>query len=363
MQATKRNISISKPEIGAEEKVAVMAVLDSGMLVQGEYVQAFEEAFADYCGVDHAIATNNGTTALTVALLANGIGAGDEVIIPSFTFFATATSVMSVGAIPVFADVEADTFMITPETIRPMLTEKTRTIMPVHLYGHPADVVAIKALADELGLVLIEDAAQAHGAAIGERKVGSFGTGCFSFYPSKNMTTGEGGMVTTNDADIAAKARMARNHGMNTRYLHESIGYNFRMTNISGAIGSVQIKKLPDWNAKRIANGTYLSEKITRVKTPNVREDCRHVYHQYTVVAPDDVDRDAAVQYLNDNGIGARVYYPKPIHAQPIFQEMLSEKPHLPITEDLTKRVFSLPVHPALSQDDLDYIVYHVEQL
>ncbi|MEM9950269.1 MAG: DegT/DnrJ/EryC1/StrS family aminotransferase [Chloroflexota bacterium] len=360
---TKRKIDISKPEIGDEEKQAVMEVLDSGMLVQGEKVKQFEEDFADYCGVDHAIATSNGTTALSVALMAHDIHAGDEVIIPSFTFMATATSVLSVGAIPVFVDIEPDTFSITPDAIEAVITDKTRAVMPVHLYGHPAYVKEIAELCKKYNLVLIEDSAQAHGAAVDGKRVGSFGTGCFSFYPSKNMTTGEGGIVTTNDETVAAKARMARNHGMNTRYLHESIGFNYRMTNISAAIGIEQLKKLPRWTQQRIANASYLSENIKTVKVPTVRDGCEHVFHQYTVVTPDGINRDDAVQYLNDNGIGARVYYPTPIHMQPIMTAFVSDDLDLPVTEDLRHRVFSLPVHPALKQADLEYIVAYVNQL
>jgi perosamine synthetase len=370
----RRNIGIASPFIGDEEKAAVMEVLDSGMLVQGAKVAELEEKFAAFCGVKHGIATTNGTTALTVALLAHGIGIGDEVIIPSFSFVATATSVLSAGATPVFVDVEPDTFSMDPALIEDAITERTKAIMPVHLYGHPAFMPEIKAIADKHNLAIVEDSAQAHGAALDGQPVGGWGMAAFSFYPSKNMTTGEGGMVTTNDDDLAAQARMMRNHGMSQQYLHEIVGFNFRMTNVLAAIGVVQMERLPDFNAKRIANATYLNEHLTSVRTPITREGARHVFHQYTVLVPEGADRDAAVKQLNDAGIGARVYYPLPIHCQPVFRKDRSAGdtcacghglacPHLPQTIALTKRVFSLPVHPNLSQEDLDYIVEHVNGL
>ncbi len=371
----KQTIHIASPFIGAEEKAAVMAVLDSGMLVQGEQVAQLEADFARFCGVQHGIATTNGTTALTVALMASGIGAGDEVIIPSFSFVATATSLLSVGAIPVFVDVEPETFCLDPTLIEAAITPKTKAIMPVHLYGHPAPMVEIAEIAAKHGLAIIEDAAQAHGAKLDGQSVGGWGMAAFSFYPSKNMTTGEGGIVTTNNAELAAKARMIRNHGMSQQYLHEVVGFNFRMTDLLAAIGVVQLTRLPEWNTRRIANATMLNQRLTTVRTPITRAGAEHVFHQYTVLVPEGADRDAAVKTLNEAGIGARVYYPLPIHRQPVFKDHVrvgqvtctcnddSDCPHLPQTNALTKRVFSLPVHPALTPEDLDAIVYHVNQL
>ncbi len=357
------NISIAHPLIGAAEKEAVMRVLDSGYLVQGPEVSAFEAEFAAYHDAKHGVATTNGTTALTVALMANGIGAGDEVIIPSFTFVATATSVLGTGARPVFVDVEDATFCIDPNAIEAAITARTKAIMPVHLYGHPADMDPIKAIADKHGLKVIEDAAQAHGSMYKGRYVGAWGAAAFSFYPSKNMTTGEGGIVITDDDALAERMRMVRNHGMNTRYYHELIGYNFRMTNICGAIGRVQLKNLAEWNAKRIANAAYFSTHLTSVRPPRVMAECRHVFHQYTVLAPEGADRDAMVKQLNDQGIGVRVYYPLPIHKQPVFQELGYGDLALPVTDALTERVFSLPVHPMLSDADLARIVDAVNAL
>lgn len=363
MSTLARTIPIAQPNIGEAEKQAVMEVLDSGQLVQGAKVAAFEEAFAGFLGVKHAVATTNGTTALTLALLTCGVGPEDEVIIPSFTFVATATSVLSVNAKPVFVDIEDQTFCMNPETIEAAITPHTKAIMPVHLYGHPANLVAIAKIAEKHGLRLIEDAAQAHGAAIHDRMVGGWDVAAFSFYPSKNMTTGEGGMLTTNNDDLARLARMIRNHGMSQQYFHEVIGFNLRMTNILAAIGLAQLGRLPAWNESRIANAAYLSERIKTVRPPVVAPGYRHVFHQYTVVAPEGADRDGMVKRLNDQGIGTRVYYPLPVHAQPVFKKMGYGDLDLPVTSNLTQRVFSLPVHPGLSQADLEQIVAGVNSL
>jgi perosamine synthetase len=358
-----RNIPISRPYIGDAEKQAVMAVLDSGQLIQGRVVADFEAAFAEYCGVRHAIASVNGTTALTIALMAAGVGADDEVIIPSFTFVATATSVLSVGAKPIFVDVEGETFCMDASQVEAAITPRTKAIMPVHLYGHPANLPALQAIAEKHGLVLVEDAAQAHGAAYQGQRVGSWGVGAFSFYPSKNMTSGEGGMTTTNDDAFAQKARMVRNHGMSQQYLHEIIGFNFRMTNIHAAIGLAQMDRIGAWTSQRQANAAYLSSHLESVRVPVIAEGCEHVFHQYTVLAPEGADREGWVKRLNDRGIGARVYYPLPVHQQPIFREMGYGDITLPVTDALTKRVFSLPVHPALDADDLAYLVHEVNAL
>lgn len=372
---TQFQIPIASPQIGEEEKQAVMAVMDSGALVQGSTVAEFEQKFAELLGVKHAIATTNGTTALTVAMLTSGIQPGDEVIIPSFSFVATATSVLSLNAVPVFVDVEPETFCMDPAHIEAAITERTRAIMPVHLYGHPADMPRLKAIADKHNLILLEDAAQAHLAAIAGQPIGGWGMAGFSFYPSKNMTTGEGGMVTTNDDDLAERARMVRNHGMSQQYLHEIVGLNFRMTNILAAIGVVQVDKLQGWTDQRIENAQFFNAHLTSVRPPVIRDDYTHVFHQYTVLAPEGADRDAMVKRLNEQGVGARVYYPLPIHCQPVFRNTyadcattcahghLKECPDLPQTVALTERVFSLPVHPMLTAEEREYIVEKVNEL
>ena len=255
-------IPIARPNIGEDEKQAVLAVLNSGMLAQGKQVQAFEEAFAAYCGVKYAVATSSGTTALHLALLAHNIGPGDEVITSPFSFIATANSIRYTGAESVFADIDSY-YNLSPTLTEAAITPRTKVIMPVHLYGQPADMDKFMDIAKRHNLIIIEDACQAHGAEFKGKKVGSFGTGCFSFYPTKNITSGEGGMVTTNDPDIADRVRLLRNHGMRQRYYHETMGFNFRMTDIHAAIGLAQLKKLDMFNDMRISNAHYLTAHMT----------------------------------------------------------------------------------------------------
>jgi perosamine synthetase len=353
-------IPISKPLIGDEEKEAILAVLESGQLAQGPRVQEFEEQFARFCGVQHAIATSSGTTALLTALLAHRIGAGDEVITSPFTFVASANSILSAGATPVFVDIEEESYNIDPALIEEKITSRNRAIMPVHLYGYPCDMDRIMDLARRHNLVVIEDACQAHGAAIRGQKVGSYGTGCFSFYPSKNMTTAEGGMITTQDDEVAERARLIRNHGQSQLYHHVASGYNFRMTELQAALGLVQLEKLPSWNRRRIENASYLTERLSNVVTPRVKEGYEHVFHQYTVRV--NHDRDGALEKLTQAGIGARVYYPLPVHQQPLYVE-LGFDDSLPVAERMSREVLSLPVHPGLTPEELDKIATEVSKL
>lgn len=361
----KFNIPMDRPYIGEEEKQAVMRVLDSGHLPQGPVVKEFEERFAELCDTKHAIATSSGTTALTTALIASGVEPDDEVIIPPFSFVATATSVLSARANPVFVDIEPDTFNIDPTKIEAAITERTTAIMPVHLYGHPADMKAIKAIADKHNIALIEDAAQAHGAEIDGQPVGGWGMAGFSLYASKNMMSGEGGMVTTNNDELAEKARMVRNHGMHQRYFHEIVGFNFRLTDVMAAIGVEQSKRLTGWNAKRRENAQYYSKHLEGVKVPQVREGYTSAWHQYTITVPEGADRDSLVKGLQEHGIGAYVFYPLPIHQQPMLQDFIStdSPPDLPVTLNLTKRVISLPVNPFVTDEERDYIVETVNRL
>ncbi len=353
-------IPIARPMIEAEEKEAVLAVLDSGMLAQGEWVASFEKAFAKYIGVKHAVAASSGTAALHLAMLAHGIGPGDEVITSPFTFIATANAVLYTGARPVFVDIEPDTFDIDPNQVEESITQRTKAILPVHLFGHPAEMDAIMEIAERHGLTVIEDAAQAHGAEYHGQRVGSFGTGVFSFYPTKNMTTGEGGMLTTDDDFLAGKLRLLRDHGMPRRYVHEVLGYNFRMTNIAAAIGLAQLSKLDGFNSARIGNATYLTERIHKVITPTVRPGVKHVFHQYTVRVPS--GRDDAVEKLREAGVGVGIYYPIPIHQQSLYRG-LGYHERFPAAEQAASEVLSLPVHPALTQEDLNRIVEVVEAL
>ena len=353
-------IPIAKPLIGEEEKRAVVEVLESGQLAQGPKVQEFEERFAALCGVKHAVATSSGTTALLTALLAHRIGPGDEVITAPFTFIASANSILFTGAKPVFADIDENSYNIDPDLIEKRVTEQTKAILPVHLYGCPCDMDRIMDIADRHGLIVIEDACQAHGASIQGKRVGSFGTGCFSFYPTKNMTTAEGGMITTDDDEIAQRARLIRNHGQSRLYHHESLGYNFRMTELQAALGLVQLEKLTEWTRKRIENAAYLTERLRNVVTPRVREGFVHVYHQYTIRV--NGNRDEALEKLTTGGVGARVYYPLPVHRQPFYRE-LGFNDSLPVSERMSEEVLSLPVHPALTPGELDKIVSEVSRL
>jgi dTDP-4-amino-4,6-dideoxygalactose transaminase len=355
-------IPISKPFIGEEEKQAVMEVLDSGMLVQGPRTAKLEEKFAALCGTRHAVATSNGTTALHLALLANGIGPGDEVITVSFTFMASVSTILMAGAKPVFVDVEAETFNLNPDLIEAAITPRTRAIVLVHLYGYPCDMSRIMAIAAKHGLKVIEDACQAVGATYGGKVTGSFGTGAFSLYATKNVMTGEGGMITTDDEAVAKRCRLMRQHGMERRYYHDMLGYNYRMTDLHAAIGLAQMERLPGFNARRRFNAEYFNAKIESVITPKVKDGYGHVWHQYTIRVNGGRDREAAVKHLNDNGVGTGVFYPVPCHQQGYVREMIGEV-SLPVTERLAREVISLPVHPGLTQADLEKIVLEVNRL
>lgn len=354
-------IPIAKPLIGEEEKQSVLRVLESGMLAQGPVVRAFEEAFAELCGVRYAIATSSGTTALHVALLAHGIGAGDEVVTTPFTFIATANAVLYVGAKPVFVDIDPVTYNLDSGRIERAVTARTRAILPVHLFGLPADMGPICEIAERHGLAIVEDACQAHGATYRGRPVGSFGTSCFSFYPTKNMTSAEGGMITTDDAEVAQRCRDIRQHGMRRRYYHDALGYNFRMTDVHAAIGVAQLGKLEGFNQRRIENAAYLSERLVGVTVPAASEGCRHVYHQYTVRVLDG-QRDRVAEGLRERGVGVGVYYPMPVHRQQVYLELGYDE-RLPHAERAAEEVLSLPVHPGVGQGDLDTIVGAVNGL
>ncbi|MDN5310226.1 MAG: perosamine synthetase [Methanolobus sp.] len=354
-------ILVAKPQIDEAEIEAVSEVLRSGMIAQGQRVADFEQAFAEYNGVDHAVAVNSGTAALHAALLAHGIGKGDEVITSPFSFVATANSVLFTGATPVFADIEPEAFILDPDLVAEKITPRTKAIMPVHLYGHPADMDAMRDLAEDKHLLLIEDACQSHGATFRGKMVGSFGTGAFSFYPTKNMTTSEGGMLTTNSREVAEKARMIRAHGSAQRYLHEMLGFNLRMTDICAAIGLVQLQKLEGYTAKRQQNAEKLTKGLQgaeNIVCPTVKEGCSHVFHQYTIRTE---KRDDLAAYLNSKGVGTGIHYPIPIHRQPYYQE-LGYTDSMPISEKASREVLSLPVHPQLAEEDLDLIINTIKE-
>ena len=353
-------ISPAKPLIGAEEREAVDRVLRSGMLAQGPEVAAFEKEFSEHFGIGRAcVAVNSGTSGLHLGLLSSGVKAGDEVIVPSFTFAATANSVALTGATPVFADIDAGSFCLSAAAVEAAITDKTVGIMPVHLYGHPADMPALQAVADKHGLKIFEDAAQAHGATLNGIPVGAFGTfGMFSLYPTKNMTSGEGGMVSVADDEVERLMRLYRNQGMMRQYENEVVGFNCRMTDIHAAIGRVQLTKVDAWTTTRQENAAFLSANIEGVTTPPVAEGAVHVYHQYTVRVPQDRDGMAAALKAEHN-IGSGMFYPIPNHRLTPFQVDVD----LPETERAAKECLSLPVHPSLSQDDLERIVTAVNLL
>jgi len=276
------------------------------------------------------------------------------VITTPFSFIASSNCALYVGARPVFVDIEPDTCLIDASAIEARITERTRAILPVHLYGQPCDMAAIMKIAGRHNLIVVEDACQAHGATFEGQPVGSFGTGCFSFYPTKNMTTGEGGIVTTNDDSLAERLRLLRNHGQSQRYRHDILGYHFRTTDIQAAIGLAQLEKLPAWNEQRVANARYLSERLQGVRVPVVRANRRHVFHQYTIRVSG--DRQALQDHLSEYSVGTAIHYPHPIHHQPLYRS-LGYDDVLPEAEAASREVLSLPVHPALSQSDLDRIV------
>ena len=346
-------IPAAQPIIGDDERQAVDRVLQSGMLAQGPEVKAFEDEFSEIVDKRHCIAVNSGTSALHMAFVAAGIRQGDEVIVPSFSFAATANAVRLAGATPVFADVEQDYFNLSPSAVEAAITPRTRAIMPVHLYGHPAAMTELTAICQRHNLLLFEDAAQAHAASLNGVPVGAFGVaGSFSFYPTKNMTSGEGGMVTTGCDHIARQLRLLRNQGMERRYENEVIGFNTRMTDIHAAIGRVQLKKLAGWTKQRQDNAQFLSNNISGVVTPPTASGAVHVFHQYTIRVIDQ-DRDKFAEELVKRGVGCGVYYPTPIHRLPSFGLTID----LPVTEQVALQCLSLPVHPSLSKKDLETIV------
>lgn len=345
-------ISIAKPLLDENEKKAVLKVLSSGFIASGPITKKFEEEFAKYVGTKYAFATTSGTTALHLGLLSLEIGSKDEVIVPSFSFIASVNSILFCNATPKFCDIDAKTFTIDINKIENLITEKTKAIMPVHLYGLAANMPEIRKIADEYNLFVIGDAAQAHGASIHGKRVGCFrDMECFSFYATKNITTGEGGMITTDNDELAKKIDSIRNHGReNTKwgYEHNRIGYNYRMTDIAAAIGIEQLKKLPFFLKKRKANATFYNANLSGIGIPYVPKGWEHAYHQYTIITD---NRQQIIEQLKRNDIGFGIFYPKPLHHYAHLKKFAHGD--LKVSEQICEKIISLPIHPGLSEEDL----------
>jgi len=343
-----------KDEIDA----GILGVLESTAFILGPNVQAFEKEAADYLGVQHAISCANGTEALHLALLAAGIGPGDEVITSPFTFIATAEAIVYVGATPVFVDVEPDTYNIDPAKAEAAITDKTRAILPVHLFGQPADMKAIMAIADKHKLKVIEDCAQSFGASVDGQMTGGIGiAGCHSFFPSKNLGCyGDGGMITTNDDEVAAKLKQLRNHGSAERYHHDIIGYNSRLDELQAVILRSKLKRIEPFNQGRRRAAHQYSEGLAAINgTTPPHEDGKgvHVYHQYTLLSD---RRDEIMKALQEAGIGCAVYYPIPLHQQKAFAATCQGL-SLPVTEEITRRCLSLPIYPELTEEQVESVL------
>ncbi len=352
------DLAAQAKSVDAEVKQAVMAVLDSQRYVLGPDVEALESEIASFCGVKHGVAVRNGSDALVMSLMAVGIGPGDEVIVPTFTFFATAGSVSRVGARPVFVDILPGSFNIDPAAVTAAITPHTKAIMPVHLYGQCADMDRLMEIARQHGLAVVEDAAQAIGAKRNGRGVGSYGTmATLSFYPTKNLSAvGEGGMVLTEDGELANKLRSMRNHGQTNQYEHAFIGGNFRLDGIQGAALRVKLGKLPSWNEGRRQNADRYDRGLaaSTVTTPPVDTCCYHVYHQYTLRS---ARRNALRDHLTAAQISTGVYYPLPLHLQPCFANLGGRKGEFPVAERACEEVLSLPIYPEMRREQQDFVI------
>jgi perosamine synthetase len=358
-------IPINLPQIGNEEIDAVVQVMKSGMLTSslgaGPRVCEFEKNFAAFAGVKHAIAVNTGTAALHAAIMASKIKFGDEVILPSFTFVATAEAVVLAGGKPVFVDIDPETFTISPQAIEKAITEKTKAIVPVDLYGLSADIKPIRAIAAKHNLSVVEDCAQSHGATYEDKPAGALSDfACWSLYAAKNIGTGEGGVVTTDNDELAETVRMIRTHGEKVKYSSIILGTNYRMTEIQAAIGIVQLKKLPNFLDKRTRNAnnlTTLLEKSDKIVLPPKLENRKPSWYLYTIRIKDATEdkRNNIIKQMHEKGIGAEAYYPTPVHHMPYYEQNFG-KFNLPETDKAAKQVLSLPIHPNVTNDQVEFI-------
>ena len=359
-------IPINLPKIGEEEIEVVIKVMRSGMLTSGlgagPKVVEFEKDYAKFAGVKHAIAVNTGTAALHAAIMAVGVRVGDEVILPSFTFVATAEAVVLAGAKPVFADIDPETYTLSPAAIEKSITKKTKAIVPVDLYGLPADIKPIREIAAKHNLAIVEDSAQSHGATCEGKPAGVFADlACWSLYAAKNIGTGEGGVVTTDDDELAETVRMIRTHGEKVKYASLMLGTNYRMTEIQAAIGVVQLKRLPDFLAKRAQNAQRLTEKLQKtdkIILPSQPSNRTPSWYLYTIRVKGATEsrRNSIIKELHANGIGAEAYYPTPVHQMPYYKENFG-KFNLPETDKAAKQVLSLPIHPCVTEEQIDFII------
>lgn len=351
------HINFSEMYVDDNIKKAVEHVLESGKYIKGDELRLFEQEFADFCGSKYAVGVSSGTAAILLSLMAIGIKKNDEVIVPSHTFIATASPAKFLGAKVVYVDIDPATYTIDPAKIETAITSNTRAIIPVHLYGHPADMHPIKELAENHDITVIEDSCQAHAAEYRGSKIGSLGDiGCFSFFPSKNMTVaGDGGMITTNNEELAGKLSMLRDHGRKSKYIHEILGLNFRLSEILASVGREQLRHLNDWTEKRRKAASKYNRLLEgTVETPEEAKWAKHVYHLYVIETE---DRDGLAKYLNEKGISTGIHYPVPVHKQPCME---AGNLSLPVTEACVDRILSLPMHPQLTDMQIEYVAEKV---
>ncbi|MFC1741060.1 DegT/DnrJ/EryC1/StrS family aminotransferase [Nanoarchaeota archaeon] len=366
------DVPLCRPYLGKEELERIKAVLDSGWLVHGPNCKQLEKDFAEFIGVKHALTLNSCASALQLALQAKGITG--EVIVPSFTFVASANTIVNAGAKPVFAEIDYGTCNIDPAKIEEKITDKTEAIMPVHYAGQPCDMEAIMKIAKEHNLAVIEDSAETLGADFKGKQAGSFGIGCFSFFPTKNMTTGEGGMITTDDDAVADKVKAFKGHGIGTStfdrehvdepWYREAVlaGYNYRMCDVLAAIGVVQLGKLKEMNTLRRKHSEFLNKNLPTdyVDLPVKAEGCDHVYQMYTIKVHDSIDRTKFVHYLRDKGVGASVHFDPPAHLHSYYRKNFPVT-GLDVTEKVARSIVTLPMFPTLTEEELDYMIKQVE--